>query len=63
MRVNYFDAEESDLRNLIPGHRAAKDEQGPSSISLDNPYSWAILAALLLILGIVLADWFVLKRT
>ena len=60
--VNFFDAEESDLRNLFPGHRAAKDGKGPSSISLDNPYSWVILAALLLILGVIFADWFVLKR-
>lgn len=60
--VNFFDAEESDLRNLFPGHRAAKDEKGSTSISLDNPYSWVILAALLMIFGIVFADWFVLKR-
>jgi hypothetical protein len=32
------------------------------SIALDNPYSWVILVALLLILAAVFADWFVLKR-
>jgi hypothetical protein len=61
--VNFFDAEESDLRNLVPGHRAARTTTGQSSITLDNPYSWFILALLLLLVACVFADWFVLKRT
>lgn len=61
--VNFFDAEESDLRNLVPGRRASKSPASIGSIALDNPYSWAILAALLLILAAVLMDWFVVKRT
>jgi Ca-activated chloride channel homolog len=60
--VNLFDAEESDLRNLVPGRRDAKSATATGSIALDNPYSWLILAALLLILVAVFADWFVLKR-
>jgi hypothetical protein len=60
--VNFFDAEESDLRNLMPGHRVAKKSTGQSSITLDNPYSWFILALLLVLVACVFADWFVLKR-
>jgi hypothetical protein len=61
--VNFFDAEESDLRNLVPGRRASKSEAATGSIALDNPHSWVILAALLLILAAVLGDWFVLRAT
>jgi hypothetical protein len=60
--INLFDAEESDLRNLVPGRRAAKTETSTGIIALDNPYSWFILAAVLLILIAVFSDWFVLKR-
>jgi hypothetical protein len=61
--VNFFDAEESDLRNLVPGRREPTANTTTSTISLDNPYTWVILLALLLIIGAVLADWFVLKPT
>jgi hypothetical protein len=60
--INLFDAEESDLRNLVPGRRAAKTETTTGAIALDNPYSWFILAAVLLILMAVFSDWFVLKQ-
>ena len=60
--VNFFDAEESDLRNLVPGRRAAKKTTGQSSITLDHPYSWFILALLLVLVACVFGDWFVLKR-
>ncbi len=59
--VNLFDAEESNLRNFVPGRRMAKAEMATGTIALDNPYSWFILAAVLLILIAVLSDWFVLK--
>ena len=60
--VNFFDAEESDLRNLVPGRREARTKTGNSTISRDNPYSWVILALLLVLVACVFADWFVLKR-
>lgn len=60
--VNFFDAAESDLRNLVPGRREPTAKTTASLIALDNPYTWVILAALLLIVCAVLADWFVLKR-
>jgi hypothetical protein len=59
--INLFDAEESDLRNLVPGRRDARADTTTGSIALDNPYSWMILAALLLILVALFSDWFVLK--
>jgi hypothetical protein len=61
--VNFFDAAESDLRNLVPGRREPTAKTTTSMISLDNPYTWAILVALLAIIAAILADWFVLKRT
>ena len=59
--VNFHDAEESDLRNLVPGRREPTATDAVSQIALDNPYSWAIMAGTLLILLAVLADWYVLK--
>jgi len=61
--VNFFDAEESDLRNLVPGHRAAGTHNFNSSVSLDNPYSWVSLALLLVLVTCVFGDWFVLRRS
>jgi hypothetical protein len=61
--VNFFDAEESDLRNLVPGQRLPRTETGNSSISLDNPYSWIILVLLLILVACIFADWFVVKHT
>ncbi len=60
--VNFFDAEESDLRNLLPGHRDAGATAANSLIALDNPYSWIILVLLLVLVACVFADWVVLKR-
>jgi hypothetical protein len=61
--VNFFDSEESDLRKLTPGRREPKTNATAASTTIDNPYSWAILALLLIILVALFADWFVLKRT
>ena len=59
--VNFFDAEESDLRNLNPGHRLPRIPAKTSSIALDNPYSWIILLGLCLIVLTIFGDWFVLR--
>ena len=59
--VNFFDSEESDLRNLTPGRHQPESATAPSALAIDNPYSWLILLGLLLILATVFADWFVLK--
>lgn len=60
--VNFFDTAESDLQSLVPGRRAAKTAEA-GSIALDNPYSWLIATLVVGILGAVLADWAVLRRT
>ena len=60
--VNFFDAAESDLRNLVPGRREARGNASGGSISVDSPYSWLIFALVTVIVGAVMADWFVLKR-
>jgi hypothetical protein len=59
--VNFQDADESDLRNLAPGRREAKNATGVSAIALDASFSWPILLGLALILVAILADWFVLR--
>ena len=58
--VNFFDAEESDLRALGEGQEEPGAESG-ELFRLDNPYSWLILAGLLVVLGCVVADWKTLR--
>lgn len=60
--VNFFDAEESDLRGLVPGRRAAKSQAAVGTIALDSSSSWIVVLALLVILGAILGDWLVLSR-
>lgn len=59
--VNFDDAEESDLRHLVPGRRAAVTETA-SQIALDNPHSWFMMLLIALIAAVVFCDWFVLRR-
>jgi hypothetical protein len=59
--VHFQDADESDLRTLAPGRRAAKNAEGVSAISLDSSFSWLVLLGLALIIATILADWFVLR--
>ena len=54
--VNYFDATESDLSGLDAGVVASEAGDG-ELFKLDNPYSWMILLGLVLVLGLVIADW------
>jgi hypothetical protein len=60
--VNFFDAEESDLRNLVPGRREAKKKVVDSLLAVDNPYSWVVVALVLTLVACLFADWRVLKR-
>lgn len=59
--VNFQDAEESDLRSLSPGTRQPSEAESLSQVTLDNPYSWAIMGGILLILLALLADWYTLS--
>lgn len=59
--VNFHDAEESDLRHLTPGKRQPLTAEATSHVALDSPYSWAIMAGIVLILVAMLADWYFLQ--
>ena len=59
--VGYFDAETSNLRTLRSYHRPAKTAES-TQVTVDARYTWAILMGLLVLLGVVLADWWVLAR-
>jgi hypothetical protein len=60
--VNFFDVRESSLLALSSGEHRPPQEYEPAKISLDNPFSWLIVLAILLILGAILLDWRVLSR-
>lgn len=59
--VNFFDAEESDLRNLTPGRHEPSVPTVDSALAIDNPYSWLILLCLAALLAVMFGDWLVLK--
>lgn len=59
--MNFVDAEESDLKLLAPGRKAATVPVSTGAIQLDASYSWVIFGCLLLILLCILGDWFVLR--
>lgn len=60
--VNCFDAEESSLLTVSPGRRTPPQEYEPTLLRIDNPYSWLIVLAVLLVLAAVLLDWQVVRR-
>ena len=60
--VNFFDDEESNLRNISPGRRRVKERYEPTLLRVDNPYTWLIIAAVLLTLAALLFDWLVVRR-
>lgn len=59
--VNFFDSAESDLTELGPGHRLPPAGLEPVEYTVENPFTWGILAGLLLIMILAFADWCVLK--
>jgi len=59
--VNFFDPAESDLRNLAPGRHSPQNIASESGITLDNPYTWAIWIGTIIVLILILSDWWVLK--
>ena len=60
--VNFFDADESaSLGTLAPGRRKAQIEAASARLSIDDPYSWLMVLAILLLLAAILSDWFVLR--
>ncbi len=59
--VNFFDEEESSLAALAPGERQARVTTEVTRLSIDDPYSWLMALAILLLIGAVLMDWYVLR--
>src|SRR5690606_18036094 len=59
--VNFFDDDESTLSGLSPGERQPRAESEESRLSVDDPYSWLMAAAILILLAAILADWYVLR--
>lgn len=59
--VNFFDPAESDMRTLHPGQHAAIADASDPGITVDNPYTWAIWLGTICILGLLFADWLVLR--
>jgi Ca-activated chloride channel homolog len=59
--VNFFDGEESNLLGLRSGHRPPIVEDVDQGYTVDNPLTWLMLLALLLLLSLVLGNWYVLK--
>jgi hypothetical protein len=62
LAVNYFDNAESTLLALSSESITPEKVYEPAKISLDNPFSWLIVLAILLILASVLMDWHILRR-
>jgi hypothetical protein len=60
--VTFFDLAESSLLDLSSGRITPPETYEPSRISLDNPFSWLLVLAILLILAAILLDWRVLGR-
>lgn len=59
--VNFFDPRESDLTGIAPGERAAEPVTRPTTLRIDDPYTWLIMLAVLLGLAALLIDWYILR--
>ncbi len=60
--VNFEDSEESNLRELSAGNRAPRQRQVSAQYQVDPKYSWILLAATMLVLVVLLANWWMLGR-
>lgn len=58
--VNFFDSAESDLTKLRPGTRLPPADGKGTDYTINNPFTWAILTGLILIMVLAFADWYVL---
>lgn len=57
--VNFFDPAESDLTELRPGNRKPPAGDQGVDYTIENPFTWAILAGLILIMILAFWDWHV----
>jgi hypothetical protein len=61
LAVNFFDRDESTLLDLNSKSIVPARAYEPAKIDLDNPFSWLIVLAILMILAAVLLDWHVVR--
>jgi hypothetical protein len=59
--VNFLDPAESSLAELGPGERAAMPGTSAARLQREDPYSWLMVLAILMLLGTLLADWWILR--
>jgi len=60
--VNFFDNDESEsVVRLAPGQRQPQQGSSATQLALDDPYSWLMVLAILLLLAAILSDWYVLR--
>jgi hypothetical protein len=57
--VNFFDSAESNLTKLRSGNRLPPVDDRGTVYTIDNPFTWAILTGLVLIMILAFADWYV----
>lgn len=62
LAANFFDSAESTLTDLASAHIDPPTRYEPAKISLDNPFSWLIVLAILAILAALLLDWRLVDR-
>lgn len=60
--VNFFDAAESDLTQLRSGHREPPAESDLPEYTIDNPFTWLIMAGICVTILLAFTDWQVLAR-
>jgi hypothetical protein len=61
--VNFQDDAESDLTTRRSGHRDPAGDVIARGVTPDTLYSWPMLAAIACVLGAVMGDWYVLRRS
>ena len=59
--VNFFDTEESNLLSLHTGHHESAEMTSESAFQFDQTYSWIVLLILLIMVMVILYNWFILR--
>ena len=60
--VNFFDAAESDLTKLRSGQREPPAESELPEYTIDNPFTWLIMAGIFATILLAFADWHVIAQ-
>jgi hypothetical protein len=59
--INFFDREESELSGLGDAHRDVAIAGSKQALLVDDPFTIWIMIGMVLIVGVIISDWFVLK--